>query len=298
LIRISLGIGSHSFGFGSVNEERKSLSCERTFQETSDPAVISKYCQNICSEICSDLKSKNIKGKSIAVKIKTDTYDVKSRIRSILDPTWDVDIVFSTAMSIFESLRKEHPGVLTLRLFGVRLSNFKFMKPKSDSAEGVPTSEDDCPSSTFDSGLPSTSNKSLIQPRIDMMVWNEPTELEPCPLCKETFTSSWKLMDHVEKCLEKDNPETVTDDVVVPAEKVDVEDKNQSSIQNQQTTSCPVKRGRDADSDPDPVEKLDPVRKSDDRAKRPRTSNAENMKGVKMLPINWYFKPKSEPDPS
>ncbi|XP_060082744.1 DNA polymerase kappa-like [Ylistrum balloti] len=115
-------------GIGSVNVERdsdrKSMSTERTFSEISKPEELVKKCQELCVSLCEDLREEKLKGKTVAIKLKTVKYEVKTRAHTLPDYTFDLDVVFSAAQGLLQTeIQSVAPQPLRLRLMGVRISS-------------------------------------------------------------------------------------------------------------------------------------------------------------------------------
>ncbi|XP_033730234.1 DNA polymerase kappa-like, partial [Pecten maximus] len=115
-------------GIGSVNVERdsdrKSMSTERTFHEISKPEELLKKCQELCVSLCEDLREEKLKGKTVAIKLKTVKYEVKTRAQTLPDYTSDLEVVFSAAQGLLQTeIHSVAPHPLRLRLMGVRMSS-------------------------------------------------------------------------------------------------------------------------------------------------------------------------------
>merc|ERR1711860_145217 len=98
-LRISLGIGSTAVSSGT-ERDRKSLSTETTFKDTSDPNLLLEICSDLCKELATDLKAKNLKGRSVTVKIKTHDFDIKTKVNNLPEFTDDFEIIEPTAKTI------------------------------------------------------------------------------------------------------------------------------------------------------------------------------------------------------
>ncbi|CAL8115478.1 unnamed protein product [Orchesella dallaii] len=127
LLGIAMGTGSSVFReCGAEPGTRKSLSCERTFIGTSDLNFLENVCRGLCSEIEKDLKTNNLSCKTITLKIKTTDFEVKTRARSIMERTDSAERIFESAWKIYLTYVSEISD-LTIRLMGVRVSNFEPM---------------------------------------------------------------------------------------------------------------------------------------------------------------------------
>ena len=107
------------------NQQRKSMSTETTFRDTSDPEKLREICNELCNELASDLQNENLKGTQVTLKIKTDKFDLKTKVSNLMQATSDASVISQAAINILrkymnEESRDKQP--LTLRLLGVRMS--------------------------------------------------------------------------------------------------------------------------------------------------------------------------------
>ncbi|XP_045156541.2 DNA polymerase kappa-like [Mercenaria mercenaria] len=120
-MRICLGIGSTTV---ERDSERKSMSTERTFSEISRPADLYQKCEELCENLSEDLKSEQLKGKTVSIKIKTVKFEVRTRAHTVRDYTNDyTDIVQSARELLKTEIQNCAPQPVRLRLMGVRMSN-------------------------------------------------------------------------------------------------------------------------------------------------------------------------------
>lgn len=131
LLKVATGNGQ---GFMSRDEEengngdRKSISCERTFSDTSNVDELKDICFKACSHLQEKLKRKELLCKVVCLKLKTSSFDVKTRVKTLSDFTCDLDTLFHNAWRIFQSFENELGNNLQLRLLGVRFSNLKSIR--------------------------------------------------------------------------------------------------------------------------------------------------------------------------
>ena len=97
--RIALGIGSTNIS-EMTNNKRKSMSTETTFRDTSDVQKLREICDNLSSELSSDLQAENLTGRQVTVKIKTHKFDIKTKVSNLLQPTCDANLIKQTAIKI------------------------------------------------------------------------------------------------------------------------------------------------------------------------------------------------------
>lgn len=121
-LRISLGVDTTLVAH-MAQRDRKSMSNETTFRDSSDPSLLLDTCNQLCEDLSNDLKKEGMKGRQVTVKIKTHRYSVKTRVYNLLGPTCDLKVIQAAAKNVlhqFMAGAEEKP--LTLRLLGVRMS--------------------------------------------------------------------------------------------------------------------------------------------------------------------------------
>ncbi|ESN92079.1 hypothetical protein HELRODRAFT_116221 [Helobdella robusta] len=115
LIRVGLGIGYDLCD--RVDCDRKSLSVERTFEDTDDIAVASNICKNLCQMLADDLNEKKLSAKTITLKIKTMKFEVKTRAKTLQTYTNQFCTIYLCAMSLL----KDELGVCVSQSLKIRL---------------------------------------------------------------------------------------------------------------------------------------------------------------------------------
>ncbi|KAM8885067.1 DNA polymerase kappa isoform 1-T2 [Spinachia spinachia] len=122
LMQVSLGLGSTCL---SRNEERKSMSTERTFKELSDVEKQLSFCRELCEDLAEDMKKEGLKGKTVTLKLKNVNFEVKSRALTLSYAVATVEEIFAVAKDLLKTeIDHESPQPLRLRLMGVRISAF------------------------------------------------------------------------------------------------------------------------------------------------------------------------------
>jgi len=185
LITVSLGIGNSFISLfakdNGPSEDRKSVSCETTFAATSDRDTLMKICKELCEELEQDMQNKGVSAKTITLKIKTHTFEVKTRARSVSEFISSSAMLFQTAWAIYLSYEQEIEN-LKLRLMGVRVSKLKF-KGETDDQQV------------------SSSKQKTIEEMFAKLP-DENTERQfPCPVCDTNFNSMKEVNEHVDYCL-------------------------------------------------------------------------------------------------
>ncbi|KAF5399764.1 DNA polymerase kappa subunit [Paragonimus heterotremus] len=129
---------------GFLGLGRKSMSVERTFPDTSDPDALMLRCRQLAAMLSIDLKEEHVKGRALTVKLKLDSFEVRSRSQPLPDYTNDAEVIATFATEILReemlneknaitavkhnaststcSSGSQSPRVLTLRLMGLRMS--------------------------------------------------------------------------------------------------------------------------------------------------------------------------------
>ena len=120
-LRIALGIG-HTTLDGYRDSDRKSMSNETTFRDTSDPEELFKICADLSKDLSDDLEAKELQGRSVTLKIKTDGFQVKTRVKNLMECTADAAVIGSAARGLLRQFMEEMRP-LRLRLMGVRVSD-------------------------------------------------------------------------------------------------------------------------------------------------------------------------------
>ncbi|CAG5120115.1 unnamed protein product [Candidula unifasciata] len=119
-MNIALGIGSSVI---ERDAERKSISTEHTFGELAQPKDLLNKCQELCQLLSRDLKKDRFVGKTVTLKIKTVSFEVKTRAHTLSHYSSDEKAIFTAARHLLEiEIENVQPECLCLRLMGVRMS--------------------------------------------------------------------------------------------------------------------------------------------------------------------------------
>lgn len=146
-LRVALGDGSTCI---RSDEQRKSKSVERTFSPIKDTLILLDKLDNICEELCTRyLKPYRIRGRTVTIKLKRNTFTTTTRSYSLLVPTNDKLVIYSTSKNLLLAEVANEPSEISYRLLGVKLSNL--------ADDGVTTNQ-----LTIDSML---RNQELFQPK-------------------------------------------------------------------------------------------------------------------------------------
>ncbi|XP_075694575.1 DNA polymerase kappa isoform X2 [Rhinoderma darwinii] len=121
-LHISLGLGSTRI---ERDGERKSKSTERTFSEMSSPEEQYELCRELCKDLAEDLNKEGLKGRTVTLKLKNVTFEVKTRTSTMSYAVYTEEEIFSVAKEILKSeIDLALPEPLRLRLMGVKISGF------------------------------------------------------------------------------------------------------------------------------------------------------------------------------
>jgi len=101
---------------------RKSLGKERTFSEDVDDILqLTDFLDKLARTVWEELQEKELKGRTITVKVKYADFQQLTRSRSFLNALPDLKTVIDTALSLLSETEAGHRPV---RLLGVSVSSF------------------------------------------------------------------------------------------------------------------------------------------------------------------------------
>lgn len=199
-LRIALGIGATRLS-DWTDRERKSISNERTFRDTSDPGELFEFLKHLSHELAADLEKESREGRAVTVKIKTHNFKIKTKVLNLLEFTSDAAVIESAAKKILRQLMdsaEEKP--LKLRLMGVRMSEFR-NEESLDEGHGT---TGNARQSTIDSFLrrkdqPSSSEEKHVCPPTSSVR----RQTFECPICGHEIqaTSEHAFNAHLDSCL-------------------------------------------------------------------------------------------------
>ncbi|CAO3646269.1 unnamed protein product [Mucor hiemalis] len=117
MLRSYLGLGNTSF---NADEERKSMSVERTFSAMSNETELCQKLKELSLHLEKDLEKSNMMGRNIGIKLKMVTFEVKIRSQTLPTYVWTAKDIERIAKAL---LLKELP--VNIRLMGIRMSTMK-----------------------------------------------------------------------------------------------------------------------------------------------------------------------------
>jgi len=116
LARLARGIDDRTV---SADRETKSVSSETTFErDLSSFRALEKILWSLTEEVSARLKEKNLAGATVTLKLKTGDFKIRTRARSLDDPTRLAGRIFAAARGLLE---READGT-RYRLIGVGVS--------------------------------------------------------------------------------------------------------------------------------------------------------------------------------
>jgi DNA polymerase-4 len=106
----------------TVEHETKSQSTEITFDvDVSQRGELERHLVELAEEFCRRLRKRDLRGRSIGIKIRLDDWTNVTRSHSVEMATNDPEIVVSTALDLLRAYDPQRP----VRLLGVRLASFE-----------------------------------------------------------------------------------------------------------------------------------------------------------------------------
>jgi DNA polymerase IV len=105
----------------STHRETKSRSVESTFDEDiADFARLEEIVAEQARRLAAELGEREMEGRTIGIKVRTDDFQTYTRVRSIERVTNDADTIAAIALTLLRDNAPERP----VRLLGVRVAGF------------------------------------------------------------------------------------------------------------------------------------------------------------------------------
>lgn len=99
----------------------KSRSAETTFpRDVSDPAALEQTLVRLARGLCEHLRRREVRGRTIAIKVRLDDWTTVTRARTIGECTNDPETVTALALELLRDYAPARP----VRLLGVRVASF------------------------------------------------------------------------------------------------------------------------------------------------------------------------------
>jgi DNA polymerase IV len=109
----------------------KSLSSETTFDEdVDDLAALEETLRRLAADVCGGLQRRNMRGRTIGIKVRLDDWTNATRARTIEAFTNDQDAITTIALELLRAYAPPRP----VRLLGVRVASFEDEVPARPSA--------------------------------------------------------------------------------------------------------------------------------------------------------------------
>ncbi|KRX94434.1 DNA polymerase kappa, partial [Trichinella pseudospiralis] len=170
---------------------------DKTFSEINEPSRLLAVCRKLCNSLSEDVIERNLKGKTVTLKVKTIDFDVRTRANTVDRYLQAPDEIYQVASSLLqEEIRARLPNRLRLRLMGVRLSSLQESKVENNSLDRfVQLDKDpsDKEEEDFDHNEPCCSKSSDL------------VEVFECPICnvKKKQVNLTVINRHIDLCLNK-----------------------------------------------------------------------------------------------
>ena len=106
----------------TVERETKSQSAETTFDiDVGDRAELEAHLGQLAEELCRRLRKRELRGRSIGIKVRLDDWTNVTRSHSVAEPTNDLSVVGPIALDLLRAYDPPRP----VRLLGVRVASFE-----------------------------------------------------------------------------------------------------------------------------------------------------------------------------
>jgi DNA polymerase IV len=116
----------------TVVRETKSQSAETTFDvDVDDRAELEAHLQQLSKELCRRLRKRELRGRSIGIKVRLDDWTNVTRSHSVAEPTNDLSVVGPIALDLLRAYDPPRP----VRLLGVRVASFESEAEESAEPE-------------------------------------------------------------------------------------------------------------------------------------------------------------------
>jgi len=116
----------------TVERETKSQSAETTFDvDVSDRAEIEAHLMQLAEELCRRLRKRELRGRTIGIKVRLDDWTNVTRSHTVEAPTNDPALVRPLALDLLRAYDPPRP----VRLLGVRVAAFESGEAEPPEAE-------------------------------------------------------------------------------------------------------------------------------------------------------------------
>ncbi len=112
--------------------EAKSQSSETTFDEdVADPGRQEQALGELAADLCARLARRELRGRTIAIKVRLQDWTTITRARTVERPTNDPDEVTRVALELLRAYAPPQP----VRLLGVRVAAFEHEATAGDEGQ-------------------------------------------------------------------------------------------------------------------------------------------------------------------
>lgn len=101
---------------------RKSIGEETTFEKnTNNKNELHSYLENLCEDLSNNLKRHNVKGKTINLKIKTESFVTHTKSITLQEPIYEKKDLYDISIILLDKINIKQ----NLRLIGISVSNLQ-----------------------------------------------------------------------------------------------------------------------------------------------------------------------------
>jgi len=117
----------------AVVRETKSQSAETTFDvDVADHAEMAASVAALSEQLCRRLRSRDLRGRTIGIKVRLDDWTNVTRAHTVEEPTNDPAVVGAVALELLRAYSPPRP----VRLLGVRVAGFQHEEHVEPAAPG------------------------------------------------------------------------------------------------------------------------------------------------------------------
>ena len=139
LLSASLGISKSTrddpTGKLNVGPKRKGISCEKTFASIKTLADMLSRLKRISNHLGRDMQKRELRAKTLTLKIKTDDFDQVTRAKTIPTYTSDATVIFEHIKVLMTKEFKKTVKGRSVRLLGIRASGFHGAAARLDKGQ-------------------------------------------------------------------------------------------------------------------------------------------------------------------
>jgi DNA polymerase-4 len=115
----------------TVVREAKSQSAETTYDtDVRDHSELAASLASLTRELCRRLRSRDLEGRTIGIKVRLDDWTTVTRAHTIEQPSNDPEVVGAVALNLLRAYSPPRP----VRLLGVRVASFEREPAKPEDA--------------------------------------------------------------------------------------------------------------------------------------------------------------------